>query len=138
MESIGEARAAFAAGAQRRLEALGDAITLFDDGAEILPGVAARMTPGHTPGHMAFEARSGSESVLIVGDAIGNHHVAFARPDWLSGSDQDQALGAETRLALLDSLAADQALLIGFHLPEGGVGRVERKDGAYRFAPLEG
>ncbi len=138
VDSIGEARKAFAVGARRRLETLGDAITLIDDGEEILPGVAARMTPGHTPGHMAFEVRSGSESALILGDAIGNHHVAFAKPDWPSGSDQDQARAAKTRRALLDQASAEQTPVIGFHLPDGGAGRVERQDGAFRFAPLEG
>lgn len=136
--SIGESRQAFVIGAQRRLEAVADQIELFEDGQEILPGVAARLTPGHTPGHMSFEARSGSQAVMILGDAIGNHHVAFAKPDWLSGSDQDPALAAKTRLALLDQLSAEATAIIGFHLPGGGAGRVERAGGAYRFAPLAG
>ncbi len=138
VDRIGDARASFAAGAKRRLDLLADRITLFDDGAEVLPGVSARLTAGHTPGHMAFDVRSGSQSVMIVGDAIGNPHIAFARPDWPSGSDQDPALGARTRVALLESLSASQARFIGFHLPAGGIGRVERKDGAFRFAPAEG
>ena len=49
------------------------------------------------------------------------------------GPDQDQALAAETRLALLDRIVADDMTLIGFHLPGGGIGRAERMDGAYRF-----
>ena len=131
--SIGEARASFASGAKRRLEIVGEGMMLFKDGEEVLPGVAARLTPGHTPGHMSFEVRSGSESVMIVGDAIGNHHVAFARPDWRSGSDQDEELAAKTRIALLDSIATDQMRMIGYHLPEGGLGRAERADEGYKF-----
>ncbi|MFN4129970.1 MAG: MBL fold metallo-hydrolase, partial [Paracoccaceae bacterium] len=99
----------------------------------ILPGIAARLTPGHTPGHMAFELRAGSESVMVVGDALGNHHVAFERPDWASGSDQDKDLAAKTRLALLDHITADQMRLIGFHLPGGGVGHAEKSGDGYRF-----
>lgn len=137
IDTIGEARAVFAVGAKNRLEALEDAITLFDDGEEVLPGVAARLTPGHTPGHMSFEVRNGSQSAMIIGDAIGNEHVAFARPDWPSGSDQDPDLAATTRAALLDSLAHPDMQMIGFHLPHGGLGRVERKDGAYRFVATE-
>jgi len=38
---------------------------------------------------MCFEVSDGSNSAMILGDAIGNNHVAFARPDWRSGSDQD-------------------------------------------------
>ena len=43
--------------------------------------------------------------------------------------------GIATRLALLDRLAAEQMLMVGFHLPHGGMGRVERTEGAFRFVP---
>ena len=84
-DSIGQARIAFAAGAKRRLDMFADQLAFFDDGEEILPGVAARATVGHTPGHMSFEIRKGSESVMVLGDCIGNHHVAFEQPTWHSG-----------------------------------------------------
>ena len=132
VSTIGQARTAFAVGAQRRLEAIADLVTFFEDGAEILPGIAARLTPGHTPGHMAFELRDGSESLMVTGDSLGNDHVAFARPDWHSGSDQDQPLAAQTRVSLLDQLAGGQMRIAGFHLP-GGLGRVERDGSGYRF-----
>jgi hypothetical protein len=69
----------------------------------------------------------------VVGDAIVNHHVAFEQPGWESNSDQDRTLGAKTRLALLDQLAADKTQLIGFHFPYPGVGYVEKHGTAYRW-----
>lgn len=137
VNAIGEARASFAVGAARRLEAIEDRVRLIDGGEEILPGVMAHATPGHTPGHISYEIRSGTEALLIGGDAIGNHHIAFARPDWASGSDQDPELAAKTRTRMLDKLVADGIDLMGFHLPHGGMGRVERKDGAYRFVAAD-
>ncbi|MGX9350815.1 MBL fold metallo-hydrolase [Shimia sp. W99] len=134
-ETIDASRTTMAVGARRRLEMMEESFVLFEDGEEILPGVAARLTPGHTPGHMAFEIRSGSESVLVVGDAIGNHHVAFARPQWSSGSDQDQERAADTRARLMDQLSTEKMRLIGFHLPHGGIGHVEKRDDGYRFVP---
>ena len=133
VNSIGEARAAFAVGAKRRMEAIEDMVEFVDDGQEILPGIAAVASPGHTPGHMSFELRNGTHSALVIGDAIGNHHVAFARPHWHSGSDQDQPLAAATRQTLLDRLANEQMTAVGFHLPGGGIGRVETADQGYRF-----
>lgn len=133
VNSIGEARAAFAVGAKRRMEAIEDAVVLFDDGDEVLPGIAALSSPGHTPGHMAFEVRNGSEAALIVGDAIGNHHVAFRKPSWESGSDQDAARAVETRKMLFDRLTSEKMAIIGFHLPGGGLGRVDRDGDGYRF-----
>ncbi len=136
VNTIGEARAAFAVGAKRRMEAIQDAVILFDEGEEILPGIAAVSSPGHTPGHMAFEIRQGSQAALVVGDAIGNHHVAFRKPTWESGSDQDASLAVKTRKMLFDRLISEQMSLVGFHLPNGGLGRVDTDGDAYRFVEV--
>lgn len=133
VSTIGEARTTFAVGAQRRLAVIADTVRKVADGDEVLPGIAARLTPGHTPGHMAWDIAAGSDRVMVLGDAIGNHHVAFERPDWASGSDQDSAMAAQTRVRLLDQIATDKALLIGYHLPGGGIGRAERDGSTYRF-----
>lgn len=133
VNTIGDERAAFAVGAKRRMEIIEDQVELFDDGQEILPGIMAMASYGHTPGHMAFELRSGSDAALVVGDAIGNHHVAFARPGWESGSDQDMTTAAQNRMRLLDRLASEKMYLVGFHLPNGGIGRAEQKDSGFRF-----
>ncbi len=133
VDTIGDARAAFAVGAKRRMEAIEDKVIQIDDGQEILPGIAAVATPGHTPGHMSFEVRRGTQAAMVIGDAIGNHHVAFRRPDWLSGSDQDTVKAAETRLFLLDRLSHEQMPLVGFHLPNGGIGQVESRSDGYHF-----
>ncbi len=133
VDDIGEARASFAVGAQRRLAMIEDNISFFRDGDEILPGVAARATFGHTPGHMAFEVRQGSEAVMILGDCIGNHHVAFEKPAWHSGSDQDQDMAAKTRVGLMDQLSQEKMRIIGFHLKGNGVGYVEKANDGYTF-----
>lgn len=135
VNTIGEARQAFAVGAKRRLEAIEDQVTFFDDGEEVLPGILATASYGHTPGHMAFEVGTGTDTALVIGDAIVNHHVAFARPDWPIGADQDQDMGAATRKALLARLASSQMPVVGFHLPEGGIGRVETAEEGYRYVP---
>lgn len=131
--TIGGGRESFAAGALRRLETMADRIETFEDGAELVPGIAARGTFGHTPGHMAFELRSGSDSAMVLGDCIVNHHLAFERPEWHAGSDQDAAMAAQTRVGLLDQLATDQMRIIGFHLPFPGIGRAEKTADGYVY-----
>jgi glyoxylase-like metal-dependent hydrolase (beta-lactamase superfamily II) len=135
VSTIGEERASFAVGAKRRLEVIADAVTRFGDADEVLPGVTAALTPGHTPGHMGFVVGEGSDAVMVVGDAISNDHIAFARPGWLSGSDQDPEMAATTRLALFDQITADAMTLIGFHLGDGGIGTVEAAGEGYAFRP---
>ncbi|WP_323776767.1 MBL fold metallo-hydrolase [Leisingera sp.] len=134
-DRISSSRAAMAIGARRRMEQLEDKVQLFRDGEEILPGVAAVATPGHTPGHMSFEVRDGSNGVLVLGDAVGNHHVSFAEPGRPVGADQEPQKAAAARMRLLDQLATEQMQLIGYHLPGGGIGRAERIGSGYRFVP---
>lgn len=129
VSTIAPDRAALAVGAKRRLEAIEDNIVLFDDGTEIIPGIAAHASTGHTPGHMAFDLHG----ALICGDAIANAHVGFARPDWHSGADQDPETAAKTRARLLGRAADENLTLIGFHLPGGGIGRVARGSDGFIF-----
>ncbi len=133
VETIGEARQAFAAGASRLLKAVEEKLSFFSFGEEILPGIMARNSVGHTPGHTAFEVRGRNEGLMIVGDAIGNHHVAFEQPGWPAGSDQDREKGIKARLSLLDQIASEKMMIIGFHLPHPGIGRAEKAGTGYRF-----
>ena len=135
IDTISEDRVPMAAGAKRRLDLIAERFSFFEDGAEVLPGVIARGTFGHSPGHMSFALADGGDSAMIVGDALINDHTAFAHPDWPIGADSDQQAAAAVRTGLLDQLATDAMPMVGFHLPGGGVGRVERFDGAYRFVP---
>ncbi|MGI9365891.1 MAG: MBL fold metallo-hydrolase, partial [Rhizobiaceae bacterium] len=135
VDSIGDARASFAVGAKRRLEMIEDQITFFADGDEVMPGVAARATFGHTPGHMAFEIRQGSSAVMILGDCIGNDHIAFAKPEWNSGSDQDQETAAQTRVSLMGQLFKEKMQVIGYHLSGNGLGYVDKSSNGYVFVP---
>ncbi|MBI6630088.1 MBL fold metallo-hydrolase [Pontibaca salina] len=136
VDTIGAERQSFAIGAKRRLEAIADRMTPIKDGENILPGVTALASFGHTPGHMAFAVNQGSETLLVVGDAIGNHHLAFDHPDWPSSADQDPETGIATRLRLFDQISAEKMRLIGFHLP-GGLGRAEKHGAGYIFVPEE-
>ena len=138
VEQMPADRVSFAVGAMRNLKAIEDNITRFRDGEEILPGIQAVATHGHTPGHSAFELRQGSESMMVVGDALTHEHISFARPDWYTGSDQDKAMGAATRVKLLDRLHSEKIQMVGYHLPSGGMGRVEKDGKNYRFVSAEG
>lgn len=135
VNTIGTERQAFAAGASRILETLDDygVLETFDDGAEVLPGITARQFGGHTPGHMVFDLNSEGAGPTVVGDVIGNHHLAFARPGWPSGSDQDPEAGIVSRSALLAELAESGRSLIGYHLPFPGIGTAVADGDGYRF-----
>jgi glyoxylase-like metal-dependent hydrolase (beta-lactamase superfamily II) len=133
LAAMPDERKSFVIGARSRFDAIEPRLELFKAGGEILPQVEAFDTAGHTPGHTAFVVHGPGEPLMIVGDAISNDPISFARPDWHSGTDQDAAQGAVTRRRLLDRLAGDRAVFVGFHLPNGGIGRAERRGDGYRF-----
>ena len=73
------------------------------------------------------------------GGATGNfnaHHVAFKRPNWLNGLDQNPEEAAQTRQKLLNRISNEDMLIIGFHLPKGGIGRVAQSGTEYSFVSI--
>lgn len=125
----------FVAGAQRVIKTLGDRLGVFKAGAEIAPGIAAFDTGGHTPGHVSFEVKMGSDSIMVLGDALTHPLISFSHPDWKPGSDSEPDRAIATRKRLLDRLASEKRRLIGYHLPGGGAGRAEKAGSAWRFVP---
>ena len=124
-----DARKSFVVGAQNRMVYLEDRIQLFKWGDEVLPGLEAMDTSGHTPGHTSFALHQGSQSLMVLGDALIHPVFSFHKPSWPSGSDQNPEKGISTRLKLLDRAVADDQSVVGFHLPDSGYGQVE-KDGS--------
>ncbi len=121
------------AGARNRLPLIEPQLKRFDWGDEIIPGIEAVDTHGHTPGHTSFTIHSGSESLLVLGDALIHSVISFQKPGWKWRSDADPEAAIETRKRLLDRLVADQINMVAYHLPSSGYGHVERSNGAYQF-----
>nr|WP_306268126.1 MBL fold metallo-hydrolase [Pararhizobium sp. IMCC3301] len=122
-----------AVGSKRRLEALADRITLFQPESEILSGIYAHDTSGHTPGHCSFELNNGTDQLLVLGDALAHPFITFEHPEWPFAQDVDAEHAIITRKRLLDFVSSRQMDLMGYHLPYPGFGRAERNDTAYRF-----
>lgn len=133
VHKVPEVRQSFAVGARRNMLAIEDKCSRFRAGEEILPGIAAVDTAGHTPGHTSFHIKQGSDSVMVVGDVITNPLYSFANPGWQMGTDSDAEQGVKARKLLLDQMASEKMQIIGYHLPHPGTGYVERKDAAYAY-----
>lgn len=122
-----------AIGSKRRLGIIADRIETRRPGEEIVPGIALIDTAGHAPGHVSIHLKSGSDQLIVGGDVLTHPVFSFQRPEWRWGSDMDPDKGIAARKRLLDKLATEKIPLLGYHLPWPGLGRVERKDTAWRF-----
>jgi len=118
-------RESFAVGAKSRFDKLRDQISFFQGGDEILSGIEAVDTSGHTPGHASFLIHDSAGSVLIAGDALTHPVISIEHPDWQNPADMDREKAAVTRKRLLDRLASEKIGLAATHLPAPGFGRVE-------------
>lgn len=117
-------------GFRKHLLPLRERLHLVRDGEEFLPGVQAWLTPGHTPGHMAYLFTGGW---CLTGDVAFHDPLSYRFPDAESAFDTDRAEGVATRRRALDRLVHDRLAVIAYHHAWPGLGHVERSGGQYRF-----
>ncbi|ANY17521.1 MBL fold metallo-hydrolase [Bordetella pseudohinzii] len=111
-----------------------DRLRLFERTREVAPGVVARLTGGHTPGHSVVDLISGGQRLTFAGDAI--FPVGFDHPEWHNGFEHDPQESARVRIALFNELAENRGLLVAAHLPFPSLGRVAVEGQAYRWVPV--
>lgn len=106
-------------------------------GQEVLPGIHAIASPGHTPNHLAFFAERTDDRLVFAGDAVKNVHE-------LGTGLADSTLDADASAATIDrlrSLLTDTAgLLVPGHdvalrLDGGTVERVRPQRAAIGYFP---
>lgn len=134
LSRVPESQQSFVIGAQNRFAAIEDRVVFTRPGDEVLPGIEAVDTGGHTPGHLSFLIQ-GESPVMVLGDALANHIVSIQRPDWAAGLDYDGERAVATRRSLLEKLATEGTPVIGYHFPYPGFGRIERDGQSYRYVP---
>ncbi|MBO9355725.1 MBL fold metallo-hydrolase [Bordetella petrii] len=110
-------------------------IVPFGRNVEVAPGVSARVTGGHTPGHCVVDVASKGEKLTFVGDAI--FEVGFDNPAWQNGFEHDPEMATEVRIALLSEAADTGALLAAAHVAFPSVGHVARNGKNFRFVPVQ-
>lgn len=125
---------ALRATAKRFVKSYHNNLRTFDDEYELAPGVVARRTGGHTPGHCVVRVTSGGEALTFAGDAV--FAVGFDQPDWFNGFEHDPEEAARVRTDLLKQLASTGELLVATHLPFPSVGRVAIDGDAFRWVPI--
>jgi glyoxylase-like metal-dependent hydrolase (beta-lactamase superfamily II) len=111
-----------------------DRILFYSDGKEVIPGVQAMNTPGHTYGHTCFVIESAGKAVYVVGDLV-HHELIVEKPQMEDAWDTDRKLGIETRLKTMGMLAGDRMLSLVYHLAWPGLGHFTRRGDGFHFEP---
>ncbi len=107
-------------------------VRTYDWDKEVIPGVTAVGTPGHTPGHTSHVVSSGNKSVYVQADVTHAPFLFARHPEWHFMLDVDPVAAEATRRKVYDMLVADKMLVQGFHYPFPAVGHVEKSGTGYR------
>lgn len=132
-EHIKELLVAFA---RKNLPPIQDCVDLVENETEIVPGIRAISAPGHTPGHMALEISSEGIQLLCIGDAV-LHPIHLEQPRWYAAVDFAPEQTAFSRERLLDWSSVQEAVVLAFHFPFPGLGRVIPKGDAWVWKPVD-
>jgi glyoxylase-like metal-dependent hydrolase (beta-lactamase superfamily II) len=111
-------------------------VRTYEWGKDVVPGITAQGTPGHTPGHTSYVIASGSEQVYLQSDVTHVPFLFVRHPDWHAFYDQDGAMAEVTRRKVYDMLAAEKMRVQGFHYPFPSLAHVEKDGSGYRYFPV--
>jgi glyoxylase-like metal-dependent hydrolase (beta-lactamase superfamily II) len=128
-------RGGFAA-ARRVFGPMASTVERFEPGRELLPGIVSMPAYGHTAGHTMFMLSSGGQRMLYWGDLTNIAALFVRNPDWQVSFDMDPEAARRTRRRVMEMALAENVTVAGFHLENGGVGRLARQGSGYRFTPL--
>jgi glyoxylase-like metal-dependent hydrolase (beta-lactamase superfamily II) len=95
---------------------------LIEGDGEILPGISARLTPGHVPWHQSIVVASGGETAVFLGDVMPT--TAHLPLPYIMGYDLEPLRTLESKRALLREAAAGGWWFIFEHDPAVAMGRV--------------
>lgn len=109
----------------------------FEPGDELLMGIVAQDTHGHTPGHASFMLQSDEDAMLVWGDVVHSYGVQFADPSVSIEFDSNPEQAVRTREAVLESAVEDKHWVAGAHMPFPGIGHIVEDVDGYRWLPIE-
>lgn len=107
-------------------------VRTYEWNKEVIPGVTAIGTPGHTPGHTSHVVASGDKAVYVQADVTHAPFLFARHPDWHFMLDVEPIEAEATRRKVYDMLVAERMLVQGFHYPFPSVGHVEKAGTGYR------
>jgi len=112
-----------------------DRIVFIKDGQEFLPGIQAILAPGHTVGHTIFMISSGDKQLCYIGDLTHHPVLLMEKPLTEFAYDTDPKQSAQSRVKMLNMLAANRIPILAYHFAWPGIGHVAKQGDGFRYYP---
>jgi glyoxylase-like metal-dependent hydrolase (beta-lactamase superfamily II) len=115
------------------IEALSGNLRLVEgDINEVVAGITVIAAPGHTPGNSIVRIESDGQELMCIADLLYQPENVEVEA-WVSPYDYDADTVVQTRRKVLSDAASRETLLMAYHLPFPGLGRVESRGNAWKW-----
>ena len=108
----------------------------FDGATELVKGVRAIPTYGHTPGHTIYAVESGADKLVLWGDLMHVAAVQFKNPEVTIQFDSDPKAAAPQRIAQYKDAAAGAYFVGVTHVSFPGIGKLRADGTGYDWLPV--
>lgn len=108
----------------------------FDGNTDLVPGIKAMASHGHTAGHSTYVVESKGQKLVLWGDLIHVAAVQFDEPSVTIAFDSESKAAAVQRKAAYADAAKGGYIVGAAHLAFPGLGRVRANGKAYTWVPL--
>lgn len=102
---------------------------------ELVPGIKAYVTAGHTPGHVTYAVESKGQKLMLLGDLMHVAAVQFDDPSVTIAFDTDNKTAAAERKEAFAAAAKGGYLIGAAHLPFPAVGHLRANGKGYQYVP---
>ncbi|HEY6721948.1 MAG TPA: MBL fold metallo-hydrolase [Burkholderiales bacterium] len=107
----------------------------FDGNTELVPGIRAMASRGHTPGHTTYIVESKGEKLALLGDLVHVASVQFADPSVTIGFDTDSKAAAVQRKKAFADAAKNGYWVAAAHIAFPGIGHIRTAGKGYSWIP---
>jgi glyoxylase-like metal-dependent hydrolase (beta-lactamase superfamily II) len=108
----------------------------FDGATELVKGVRAVPTYGHTPGHSIYVVQSGADKLVLWGDLMHVAAVQFKNPEVTIQFDSHPKAAAPQRMAQYKDAAAGGYFVGVTHVSFPGIGKLRADGSGYDWIPV--
>jgi glyoxylase-like metal-dependent hydrolase (beta-lactamase superfamily II) len=107
----------------------------FDGDTELVPGIRAMASRGHTPGHTTYVVESKGAKLALWGDLMHVAAVQFAEPSVTIKFDSDSKAAAAQRKRAYADAAGKGYWVAAAHLSFPGLGHLRPEGKGYAWVP---
>ncbi len=108
----------------------------FDGDTDLVPGIRAKATRGHTPGHSIYIVESDGQKLVLWGDLMHVAAVQFPHPEVTIQFDSDNKAAMAQRKAAFADAAKGGYWVGSAHISFPGLGHLRANGKGYDWVPV--